>query len=78
LSYYKDTRGGELLSRYGAVEFLIKFGEFLQAQKMSDVSQDCQNMVKSLLRRKAEDINYGPVKEQMKEIVEGWFWDLLR
>ena len=60
-----------MLSRYGSVEFLIKFGEFLSQKKMSDLQIECQNIVKLLLRRKADDIQFTSVRNEMKQIIEG-------
>ena len=59
------------MTRYGTVDFLMKFGEFLQVNKMSDLTGECQVVIRNLLRRKTEEITYEPVKGKMIEIVEG-------
>lgn len=66
MSHHQDSEGGELLGKYGAVEFLIKFAEFLQGHKLTDVAADCQSIVRNLVKRGADQISFEPIRQELK------------
>lgn len=62
----KDASGSQLLAKYGAIEFLTHFAEFLKGQKINDVAAECQLIVRNLVKYGSQMVAFEPIREQLK------------
>jgi hypothetical protein len=62
----QDAAGSELLVKYGAVEFLTHFAEYLKSQKMNDVAAECQLIARNLVKFGAQSVAFEPIREHLK------------
>lgn len=61
----QDPKGSLLLVKYGTVEFLTHFADFLKNQKMNDVAAECQLVARNLVKYGAQMVSFEPIKEQL-------------
>jgi hypothetical protein len=66
----KNARGNEVLCKYGSVEFLLKYSEFLQKNRVSDAAEECQEIIQLLLRNKAAAIKFDGLRNDFKDMIE--------
>ena len=68
---HQHPDGRDVLAKYGAIEFLLKFADFLQTHKMADVAADCQLVVRALVQPKAEELASADIREKVQELLAG-------
>lgn len=52
------------------MEFLLKYSDFLQKNRMSDASEECQDIIQLLLRNKAETIQFDGLRNDFKDMID--------
>ena len=60
-----------MLAKYGAVEFLMKFADFLQGHRLTDVAAECQTIVRNLVKHGADQVKFEPIRQELKAQVSG-------
>ncbi len=68
---HQHVDGKDVLTKYGAIEFLVKFADFLQTSSMSDLAADCQLVVRNLMKPRAEELASADIREKVKELIDG-------
>jgi len=54
------------LSRFGAVEFLVKFNSFIKDKNLSLVSESNERIITNIVGWKADELSYKPVDEDFQ------------